>query len=72
MKGVYSRKWYIEKREKFRKYTNKAVIEFERIIEFERRLSVKVRRQEKLEIVEKKDFRRRELPKKYIEKMLHG
>ena len=40
-------------------------------VEFEKRLSVEVRKQEKLNIVEKRDFRRRELPKKYIAKMLY-
>ena len=40
-------------------------------VEFEKRLSVEVRKQEKLNIVEKRDFRRRELPEKYIAKMLY-
>ena len=40
--------------------------------EFEGRIDVEVRRQEKLDIVEKKDFRREELPGKYIAKMLYG
>jgi len=40
--------------------------------EFEERINTEVRRQEKLDIVEKRDFRRRELPEKYIAKMLYG
>ena len=39
--------------------------------EFEGRMDVKVRRQEKLEIVEEKDFRKGELPGKYMAKMLY-
>ena len=38
--------------------------------ELEGRMSAEVRRQEKLDIIEKKDFRREELPEKYITKML--
>ena len=41
------------------------------IAEFERRMNVKVRRQEKLEIVEENNFRREELPGKYTAKMLY-
>jgi len=40
--------------------------------EFEERINTEVRRQEKLDMVEKRDFRRRELPEKYIAKMLYG
>ena len=36
------------------------------VAEFEERLSAKVRRQEKLNIVEEKDFKRDELPGKYM------
>ena len=39
--------------------------------ELEGRMSAEVRRQEKLDIIEKKDFRREELPEKYITKMLY-
>ena len=35
-------------------------------------MSVEVRKQEKLDMMEKKDFRRRELPEKYTVKMLYG
>jgi len=35
-------------------------------------LSVEVRKQEKLDIVEERDFRREELPGKYMAKMLYG
>ena len=42
------------------------------VVEFKRRMNVEVRRQERLEIVEEKDFRRRrELLKKYTAKMLY-
>jgi len=43
----------------------------EAIEEFERRISTKLRRQEKLDMMEKKDFRRGELLEKYIAKMLY-
>jgi len=39
--------------------------------EFEGRMSVKVRRQEKLDIAKERDFRREKLPEKYITKMLY-
>jgi len=52
-------------REKDLENTKKAVVEFER------RLSAEVRRQEKLNKMEKKDFRRGELPEKYMAKMLY-
>jgi len=40
--------------------------------EFEERMSVEVRRQEKLDMIEKKDFRREKLLGKYIAKILYG
>jgi len=52
-------------REKDLENTKKAVAEFER------RLSVKVSRQEKLNKMEKKDFRREELLEKYMAKVLY-
>jgi len=39
---------------------------------FERRRNAEVRRQEKLDITEEKDFRREELPGKFTVKMLYG
>ena len=39
---------------------------------FEGRISVKVRKQEKLDRIEEKNFRREELPGKYTVKMLYG
>ena len=42
------------------------------IEEFEGRMSVEVRRQEKLNRIEKKNFRREELSGKYMTKMLYG
>ena len=52
-------------REKDLENTKKAVAEFER------RLSAEVRRQEKLNKIEKKDFRGGELLEKYMAKMLY-
>ena len=39
--------------------------------EFEGRMNAEVRKQEKLDIAEKKDVRREELPEKYTAKMLN-
>jgi len=39
--------------------------------EFEGRMNTKIRRQEKLDMVEKRDFRREELLGKYTAKMLY-
>ena len=41
------------------------------VIEFEKRINAEVRRQEKLDIAEEKDFRRRELLEKYMAKILY-
>ena len=41
------------------------------VAEFERRLTTKVRRQEELDIIEKRDFKRGKLLGKYIAKILH-
>ena len=41
------------------------------VAEFEGRMNAEVRRQEKLDLAEEKDFRRAELPEKYIAKMLY-
>jgi len=43
----------------------------ETVIEFEKRLSAKVKRQEKLEMIEKRNFRKEKLLGKYIVKMLY-
>jgi len=43
----------------------------EAVEEFERRMSIEVRRQEKLDLTEEKDFRRGELLEEYIVKMLY-
>ncbi len=40
--------------------------------EFEGRMSAEVRRQEKLDKMEERNFRRGKLPGKYIAKMLYG
>jgi len=39
---------------------------------FEGRMNVEVRRQKKLDMAEEKNFRRRELPGKYMVKILYG
>ena len=44
----------------------------EAVEELERRMSAEVRRQEKLDMMEEKNFRREKLPGKYIVKMLYG
>jgi len=71
LKGVYSRKQYMRKEERFRKY--------KRISKFEGRMSVEVRRQEEIEerwkikLNPKADeFKKSELPGKYTAKMLFG
>ena len=40
--------------------------------EFEERMNAEVRRQEKIDIAEKRDFRRGELPEKFMARMLYG
>ena len=42
------------------------------VAEFKEKVNTKIRRQEKLDIVEERDFRRGELPGKYITKILYG
>ena len=44
----------------------------EAIEEFEGKMSVEVRRQEKIDMAEERDFRRGELPGKFTAKMLYG
>ena len=41
------------------------------VAKFEGRLNTEVRKQEKLDIVKKRDFRRGELPGKYMAKILY-
>ena len=41
------------------------------VVEFKKRSNTKVRKQEKLDIVEKRDFKREELLEKYIVKLLY-
>ena len=40
--------------------------------EFEGRMNVEIRREEKLDMAEERDFRRGELPGKFTAKMLYG
>ena len=42
------------------------------VVEFKKRMNAEIRKQEKLYLAEKKDFRRRELPRKYTVKILYG
>jgi len=42
------------------------------VAEFERRVNTEVRRQEKLDMAEKKDFRKGELPEKYMANILYN
>jgi len=44
----------------------------EALKEFKERMSVEVKRQEKIDMAEKRDFRRGELPGKFTAKMLYG
>jgi len=44
----------------------------ELVVKFKRRMNAEVRKQEKLDIVEEKNFRRRELPGNYTARMLYG
>jgi len=43
----------------------------EAIADFEERMEAKVRKQEKLDLIEEQDFKREKLLKKYIVKMLY-
>ena len=40
--------------------------------EFKRRMIIEIRRQEKIDIAEERDFRRRELLGKFMARMLYG
>ena len=44
----------------------------ELVAKFEGKMNVEVRRQEKLNLAEEKDFRRTELPGKYTARILYG
>jgi len=44
----------------------------EALEEFKERMSAEVRRQERIDIAEKRDFRRKELPGKFTARMLYG
>ena len=41
------------------------------VVKFEEKMNIEVRKQEKLDLVEEWDFRRGELPGKYMAKMLY-
>ena len=43
----------------------------EAVEEFEERMSAEIRKQEKLDRIEKKNFKSEELPEKYMAKMLY-
>jgi len=42
------------------------------VAKFEERINAEVRQQEKLDIVKKKDYKRKKLLEKFITKMLYG
>ena len=42
------------------------------LVEFKERIEVEVRRQEKIDRAEERDFRRGELPEKFMARMLYG
>jgi len=42
------------------------------VAKFERRMNMEVRQQEKLDMTEERDFRKEELPGKYMAKILYG
>jgi len=42
------------------------------VAKFERKMNTKIRKQERIEVKEEKNFKRGELPKKYTAKMLYG
>ena len=44
----------------------------EALEEFKGRMNVEIRRQERIDITEERDFRRGELPEKFTAKMLYG
>ena len=44
----------------------------EALEEFEERINAEIRRQEKIDMSEERDFRRGELPEKFTAKMLYG
>ena len=44
----------------------------EALEEFEGRMNAEIRRQEKIDMTEERDFRREELPGKFTAKMLYG
>ena len=64
-KGIIAEHNSWEKKEDFKNIK-------ELVTEFERRMDMEVRKQEKLDMVEEKDFRRGELLEKYIAKMLYS
>ena len=64
IEGIYS-KYDSWEREKVLKNTKEV------IVEFEEKLNAEVKRQEKLDKIEKRDFRRGELLEKYIVRMLY-
>ena len=65
MERVHCRRRYLEKKEDLKNAG-------EALKEFKGRMNVEVRRQEKIDIAEKRDFRRGELSGKFTAKMLYG
>ena len=72
MKYLICWKVFIAKSDTWKKKKKRRLRECKKVVaEFEKRLSTEVRRQEKLDLVEERDFRKRELLEKYIAKKLY-
>jgi len=64
-------KGFTAKRDTWERKENLKNVE-EALEEFEGRMSAEVRRQERIDIAEERDFRRGELPGKFMARMLYG
>ena len=62
----------IWKREEDLEHARELVNEFKGRMNAEGRMNTEVRRQKKIDMAEEKDFRRGELPGKFMAKMLYG
>ena len=71
MRGVV--KYLVQQKKFIVEYNTKEDLENTKklVADFKGRLNAEVRRQEKLDMAEERDFRRKELPEKYIAKILY-